>query len=125
MRESERKKEDFPSSDTRDLKFNVDEQEIHIQILCRWKRYSASMEGILLNGSYCFSNESFKGTKAFPGPVIDTKSAHPGESWHEITDENFILPKNRILIILKRGDPACIREGIGPRPLYRLQEPIK
>jgi hypothetical protein len=109
----------FPPDWKTDLAFKVDEieGELHIQVLGRWKQYRARLEATLLNGSYCLSDNSFKGSQR--GPWIDVKSAHPGESWTEITDRNFDPPSNRIIAILSRGDvKTALREGYGPKALY-------
>ncbi len=109
----------FPPDWRTDLAFKVDaiDEELQIQVWGRCKRYRARLEATLLDGSYCLSDESFRGSQT--GPSIDVKSAHPGESWTEITDKDFVPPSNRIVAFLSGGDvETALREGYGPKPFY-------
>jgi hypothetical protein len=93
-------------------------QEIEIQVLCHWKWYRAILEATLLNGSYCLSDETFRGT--IIGPTIDTQGPHPGKDWIEILDRNFSLPANRVTAILYKGDlKSALRESLGTKSLRR------
>jgi hypothetical protein len=93
-------------------------EDLSLQVFGRWKRYRARSEAVLLKGSYCLSNDSFKGT--ITGPSIDTWGRHPGEEgWEEITDHNFALPLNRSLCILSGTDVrSVLQEALGDKLLY-------
>lgn len=109
----------FPQDWKRDLVFKIDgiDEELRIRVLGHWKRYRARLEATLLDGSYCVSDESFRGSQA--GPWIDVKGAHPGESWTEVADGDFALPSNRVIIIRAAGDvKTALREGYGSKSLY-------
>jgi hypothetical protein len=92
------------------------ENEIRIQIAGHWKLYRGRTEANLLNGSYCFSNSAFHGQQI--GPPVDTQSTHPGEGWVEIIDKDFVLPPNRVIVILGEGNVRqALRDGLGLKSL--------
>jgi len=90
--------------------------EIKIKVIGNWRKYHGKMEATLYNGSYSISNNSFRGT--ISGPWVDTKGVHPGDSWIEITDENFEMPKNRIVAILYSGHVKdALKNSLENQPL--------
>ena len=108
----------FPSDWVLELVFREDDirPEIRLDIVCRWKWYRARLEATLLNGSYCLSDETFRGTMM--GPSIDMRCPHPGEAWTEITDRNFAMPANRVIVILTEGNlKDTLRESLGSKVL--------
>lgn len=111
----------FPEDWIAELSFTMDgiEEEIQIQIWGRWKRYHARLEANLLNGSYCLTDESFKGQQI--GPSIDVKGKHPGEHWEEIVEKDFSLPSNMILAVLYHpsGTKNQLHEVMGPKRLWQ------
>ncbi len=93
------------------------DEELRIQVWGHWKWYRARSEAILLNGSYCLSDGSFKGTQR--GPGIDMYGADPGPSWAEITEPNFTPGASRITAIRCGGDVrAALRQSYGPQSVY-------
>jgi hypothetical protein len=95
-----------------------EDEEISFQIVAIWKKYKAHVEATLLNGSYCISNNSFRGS--FTGPWIDTQNTHPGDAWVEIDEPNFVLPKNTMLAILYSGDIKDALKKLGTQPIILL-----
>lgn len=86
--------------------------EIKIRIFGHWKTYRGRVESHLLNGSYCFSNNSFHGTMTTP--YIDTKGSHPGPGWEEINKESISVPDSRILMVLYHANiEEVVRQGLG------------
>lgn len=70
------------------------------------------MEAVLLDGSYCLSDQSFRGS--LTGPAIDVKGMHPGEAWVEIDDNDPISSSNVMVLIMYQGDVrTALREGYG------------
>lgn len=92
--------------------------QIGIKLIGGWKKYRARLEAFLLNGSYCFSNDSFKGE--IIGPAIDTQGPNLGEAWVEIVEEDEAsLPTLKLTFILSKPDvEKTLREGIGANSLY-------
>jgi len=75
----------FCSYNDPSLKFTINIQGI-------WKLFRGRVETHLLKGSYCFKNESFRGSMT--SPIIDLVN-FPGPGWEEIDKEsNYALPKN-------------------------------
>jgi hypothetical protein len=83
---------------------------LEIQVKGSWMRFSASAEATLLNGSYCVSEEKFKGVLS--GPAVDTWLAggSPGEAWTEIPDAALTLPERRIMCVLRK--PSGFRDAL-------------
>jgi len=69
-----------------------------VRVFGHWKTYRGRVESHLLNGSYCFSNNSFCGTMTTP--CIDTQGNHPGPAWEEIEKQPTAFPDSRIVMIL-------------------------
>jgi hypothetical protein len=89
----------LPRNWASEVTFDLNETDnLRIQVIGNWKLYRARTEASLLNGSYCLTDNSFKGEMV--GPAIDTQGSHPGEQWELITDNDFLLPKNAILVVL-------------------------
>jgi len=94
--------------------------ELRVQVWGRWTWYRARSEATLLDGSYCLSDGSFKGSQS--GPMISLRDKHPGPSWVEVTDRDLVPPANRITAIRCSGDVrTALRQSYGPQ-LVRAQE---
>src|SRR5262249_49257406 len=65
---------------------------LRIRLRAHWRRFRGKIEAHLLNGSYCFSNNSFVGSQA--GPAVDMLGPAPGPGWEEIDTTNDPLPKS-------------------------------
>lgn len=104
----------FPETWQTELTFNDDQlNQIGIKLIGGWKKYRALLHAFLLNGSYCFSNDSFKGE--IIGPPIDTQGPSLGDAWVEIfEEEEASLPTLKLIFILSKPDvEKTLREGIG------------
>jgi len=81
-----------------------------------WKAYEAQIEGVLLSGSFSFTDQRFKGS--VQGPWIDTQSVHPGEYWTETDARDMLLRKNRIVAVLYGADvKLALIENMGESPV--------
>jgi hypothetical protein len=90
--------------------------ELKIKVIGNWRKYRGKVEATLYNGSYSFSDNSFIGT--ISEPRVDTRGSHPGDSWIEITDENFEMPQNRVVAILYSGHiKDALKNSLGNQPL--------
>lgn len=80
-----------------------DEHAIKCKVIVygRWKKYKGKIESHLLNGSYCFSNNEFRGRMR--SPPIDTK-VPPGRWWEEIKGEAETMADSRMVAIFSGGD---------------------
>lgn len=108
----------FPADWKSDLTLNLPgfNQNLTLRVMGRWKTYRARSEATLLNGSYCVSNGSFRGTQS--GPSIDTWSEHPGDAWEELQSACSSLPLNSALAILWGTDVSrVLSEKLGSSPL--------
>lgn len=109
----------LPSDWKTDLQFQFDQSEevVRVEVLGIWRRYRASLEAVLLHGSYCISGNSYVGEQV--GPSVDTWSKHPGAGWLEITEEDFQFLGNQIVSSLCWSDvndlKAELKEGLGPQ----------
>jgi hypothetical protein len=117
---SERKKV-FPPDWQAEIRFNDQKKENSICILLMglWKKYRAPIEAILVNGSYCVSDSSFKGDMV--GPSIDTQGDHPGKDWVEITNMGTELNSqgSRVVMSLYHGNiKSTLKEKLGLESLY-------
>jgi hypothetical protein len=74
--------------------------ECKVVVSGRWKKYKGKFEAHLLNGSYCFSNNAFRGDMRTP--PIDTIEP-PGSCWEEMEDEPQTLPNRRVMAIFYGG----------------------
>jgi len=88
-----------------------------IPLLCRWTRYRARLQAHLVDGSWCVSTGSFRGT--IGAPPISMKDAHPGQGgWVEVPDTDAALPPWSALAIRYQPDVyRALREEVGPRLL--------
>ena len=92
----------LPRNWASEVAFDLHETDrLRIQVIGIWKLYRARTEASLLNGSYCLTDNSFKGEMV--GPAIDTQGSHPGEQWELITDNDFVLPTEFSLINVPVG----------------------
>jgi hypothetical protein len=111
-----RKDASFPEDMTNDLEFYLvaNENPLRIQVVLHWRKYRARIETKLVNGSYCFLDDSFKGS-------VKTQfiaGYHPGEGWDEITDESLSLPAKRVLAVVTTNDVSqTLRDTFGSTPL--------
>jgi hypothetical protein len=108
---------DFPKSWAVSLIFqeiNGIEANLNIHLYGAWTKYRAYIEAMVVNGSYCLSNETFQGDIA--GPWLDTQSEHPGEQWKEIVERDFTLPVNSLVNILygSKDIDILLRDKLGP-----------
>lgn len=120
QKESSRKAGLFPSNWCAELKLREANRgkDINLSIIGRWRRYRSRVEAVILNGSYCVSNGSFKGELA--GPVIDTQGEFPGDAWTEISDPNFTMPLNKVVTILSKSNvKELLREKLGPQSIIK------
>jgi len=98
------------------IKLEAIDGNVVIRLLCTWNRYRARVEAHFVNGSWCLSTGSFRGTIAVP--PISMKDAHPGEGWTEISDADLALPARSALAIRYAPDvKRALREEIGPTAL--------
>ena len=113
-----RKDASFPEDMTNDLEFYLvgNEYPLRIQVVLHWRKYHGRMEAKLVNGSYCFLNDSFAGHVKFP--PIHMGAPHPGEGWEEITVERPILPAKRAVSVVTTNDVRqTLRDTLGSTPL--------
>ena len=87
--------------------------EIRLTVVGGWKWYGARSEAILLDGSYCLSDGSFRGS--LYGPAIDTRGDHPGEAWVEIDAPDVTSTSNMCVAVLQADVKAVLREKFGPK----------
>lgn len=114
QKSSLKQKVTFPADWQSDLILKVAgfDQDLVVTIIGRWKKYRAKSEATLLNGSYCVSDGSFRGTQY--GPSIDTWGEGPGDAWEELPVTEFSLPMNSALAILSGTDVSdVLREKVG------------
>jgi len=73
-----------------------------IEIVIEYRHYQGKLEAHLVKGSYCLTNDNFRGTLV--GPSIDMKGTSPGSGWKEI--KNIPDVNNaRVVAILSGGWP--------------------
>ncbi len=108
----------FPAAWTEELSLrpvSID-QNLIVSVGGSWRKYRARSEAILLSGSYCVTDGSFKGTQV--GPSIDTWGVDLGHAWQEIFDEDIRLSSSLCVTILSGSDVrGVLREKIGPSPI--------
>lgn len=81
-----------------------------IHVLWKWKIYKAQERAILIDGSYCLSNQSFSGSQT--SPEFNFFNKNPGNYWEEIENKDFVLPLNSVLIFPGKLDPEKIKSII-------------
>jgi len=87
-----------------------------LRIWGHWKTYAARLEGILLDGSYSFANESFLGS--VEGPWIDTQGAQPGPAWEEVKPGEVRSQSNKIVFTMFCvGVEDVLRSALAGLPL--------
>lgn len=71
----------FPKNWERNMRLLIDDKNGHIDIKLGigWNIFEAKLEAFLTNGTYSFTDKAFVGSQT--GPIMDVKSAHPGDSW--------------------------------------------
>jgi hypothetical protein len=92
----------FPDNWTMDLGFDLNGSKGAVRVECIWKKYRARTQAVLLRGSYCLSNGSFKGT--IVGPSIDTWGPNIGEGWELLKANESPRSPNLMLTILSGTD---------------------
>lgn len=81
-----------------------------------WTRYRGRLDAHLLNGSYCLTDDRFRGSQT--GPWIDTRGTHPGEGWEELVEDTSALPAPFVLSILRhRNFEENAVRSLGASPL--------
>jgi len=92
-----------------------------VQLDATWRAFRSRREAWLVNGSYCFNNEDFKGS--YSTPVVDRLGDHPGPGWEEIDLADVALSGNRAWFVFHGGDwEPALRDGVGaqsPRSLIQ------
>ena len=73
-----------------------------VRVVGHWKTYRGRLEAHLLQGSYTYLGDSFRGSVR--SPYIDTQGPHPGPGWEEIDPSTTSFPTNRVLAILHHPD---------------------
>jgi hypothetical protein len=79
-----------------------------IKIRVWWAIFKGKTECHLFEGSYCFTDENYRGSMR--GPVIDTHSFHPGPDWVEV-ERGLNLPKAYMTMIFSRPNIKEILEN--------------
>jgi hypothetical protein len=93
----------FPKQKNAVFEVNLGQgKSLSINLRLGYRYYKGKLEAHLVNGSYCFSNEKFKGSLSTP--VIDMKSVHPGPGWEEIQSVDDSL-SFKAIAILSGGKP--------------------
>lgn len=62
-------------------------EPVRVGVQSQWAIFRARTEAWLVNGSYNFTGEDFKGSVATPS--IDTWSSYPGPGWEPITEDEI------------------------------------
>lgn len=90
-----------------------------------WKVFRGRTEAHLLDGSYCFTDDTFVGGQSTP--VVDTQSSDPGPGWELLIDPPEDIPLGSIVIYRAGGDFAAVaRSVLGPRLLPKpAEQPTK
>jgi hypothetical protein len=106
----------FPKNLSLDVTFDLSGSKCKVTVGSYWKKYRARTEATLLQGSYCLTNSSFKGTMV--GPSIDTWGESFGDAWEELKDSDVPTSSNFVLAIMSGSDVRIIlREKLGDSPL--------
>lgn len=109
----------FPPDWDSDLELNIPgiQGKLRLRVLIGWRRYRARTEAVLLNGSYCLWDGSFRGTLATPS--VDLRSGHPGAGWEEISSSDVPADSSRIVIALCSPNlEDSLRQAIGEKPCF-------
>lgn len=89
---------------------------LSIEVNCIWKHFRCETKAILLNGSYCLTNNNFFGEQR--GPWIDTWSANPGPQWERV-ERPIKLPEPSVSITLYSSDiHGLLRQVMGSKTLF-------
>jgi hypothetical protein len=97
---------------------------LQIQLDAAWRTFRSRREAWLVNGSYCFNNEDFKGS--YSTPAVDRLSDHPGPGWEEIDFGDVVLTGNRAWLIFHGGDwEPTLRNSVGSHPPQSLAQPYE
>jgi hypothetical protein len=95
---------------------------LEVQLDSAWRAFRARREAWLLNGSYCFNNEDFKGS--YSTPYVDRFGDHPGPGWEEIDVADVALTGNRTWFVFHGGDwEPALRSELGLRSPISLTAP--
>jgi hypothetical protein len=86
-----------------------------------WEVFRARLECYLIDGSYCYSDGSFRGSVR--SPVIDTWSTHPGPGWERIERDQIIASPVQAAIIRGSADiKGLLRQSVAEKPLMSPRE---
>lgn len=89
---------------------------VGLRLTNAWRRYEAKMESWVINGSYSFTSNDFKGTIATP--VVDRLGPHPGPGWELVKEGEELPGKNLFSFYLHGGDlEKEVRDVWGSAPL--------
>jgi hypothetical protein len=99
---AERAGDDFPHDFAAAVELQVGERlpPLRLTALGRWRVYASRFEVVLLDGSYSYTANDFKGTVT--GPSIDRCSTHPGPGWELLEQRPAKL--DAPVVILCHGD---------------------
>ena len=87
---------------------------LQIQLDASWRTFRSRREAWLVNGSYCFNNEDFRGS--YSTPAVDRLGDHPGPGWEEIDFADVALSGNRTWFVFHGGDwEPALRSEVGSR----------
>lgn len=79
-----------------------------------WKIYASRLDFVLLDGSYSYTANDFKGTVT--GPSVDRLSTHPGPGWTLLTERPTTM--DAPLIVLGGADTrSALLDKLGQEPL--------
>lgn len=84
------------------LRLGENDNQFILRIEGYWRKYEAKQDAYLLNGSYSFENDDFKGS--FATPYVDRMSKHPGPGWNEVDPSVELREQNVISMFLFGGD---------------------
>jgi len=87
---------------------------LQVQLDASWRTFRSRREAWLVNGSYCFNNEDFRGS--YSTPTVDRLGDHPGPGWEEIDFAEVTLSGNRTWFVFHGGDwEPALRGEVGSR----------
>lgn len=102
---------------------SMDEPAFSFRIILMgwWEIFRARLESYFINGSYCYSNESFRGS--IGSPLIDTWSNAPGPGWERIERDQVVTSPINMAIV--RGSPdvrKLLDDAVANKPLVSPRE---
>jgi len=86
-----------------------------------WEIFRARRESYLIDGSYCYSNDSFRGSIA--SPAVDTWNSDPGPGWERVKRDQVISSPLNVAIVMGSPDAReLLREPVASKPLISPRE---